>query len=80
MKAESSPLDQIMERILELSADAQIARRLAARNSLEFHSLSGAISAYSKVIELVMAAKERQELLAAIERLEFSDAWATTAN
>jgi hypothetical protein len=47
--------DKTIERILELSADAQIARRRAAKGSPAFHALTGAIAAYGKVLTLLVA-------------------------
>ncbi len=39
-----------IERILELSAEAQIKRREAAEDSPAFHNLTGAIVAYGKAL------------------------------
>ena len=47
--------DKTIQRILELSADAQIARRRAAKDSPAFHALTGAIAAYGKVLTLLVA-------------------------
>lgn len=47
--------DQTIQRILELSADAQIARRRVAKDSPAFHTLTGAITAYGKVLTLLVA-------------------------
>lgn len=47
--------DKTIQRILELSADAQIARRRAAKNSPAFHTLTGAIAAYGQVLTLLVA-------------------------
>ena len=46
--------DKAIQRILELSADAQIARRRAAKDSQAFHTLTGAIAAYGKVLTLLV--------------------------
>ena len=46
---------QTIQRILELSADAQIARRRAAKDSPAFHTLTVAIAAYGKVLALLVA-------------------------
>jgi hypothetical protein len=47
-----------IERILELSADAQIKRREAAEDSPTFHNLTGAIVAYGKALGLLSILKE----------------------
>jgi hypothetical protein len=49
-----------IERILELSAEAQIERREAAEDSPRFHSLSGAIVAYGKALDLLSKLEEVQ--------------------
>lgn len=63
--------DQTIQRILELSADAQIARRGYAKDSPAFHTLTGAIAAYGKVLTLLVAlqtaGKNSRQL---IDRLE----------
>ena len=40
--------DEAIERILELSADTQITRRITAKDSPAFHNLTGAIAATAK--------------------------------
>jgi hypothetical protein len=47
-----------IERILELSAEAQIKRREATKDSPAFHNLSGAIVAYGKALGLLSKLKE----------------------
>jgi hypothetical protein len=47
--------DKTIQRILELSADAQIARRRVAKDSPAFHALTGAIAAYGKVLAVLVA-------------------------
>jgi len=49
-----------IERILELSAEAQIKRREAAEDSPRFHNLSGAIVAYGKALDLLSKLAEVQ--------------------
>jgi hypothetical protein len=49
-----------IERILELSADAQIKRREAAEGSPRFHNLTGAIVAYGKALDLLSELEEVQ--------------------
>jgi hypothetical protein len=47
-----SPEDAI-DRILELSAEAQTRRREAAENSVTFHKLTGAVLAYGQALDLL---------------------------
>lgn len=61
MKSKSGPATKAIERILELTADAHIERRRAARDSGEFQYLTGAIAAYGKVIPLLRALQELEE-------------------
>lgn len=42
-----------IDRILELSAEAQTKRREAAENSATFHKLTGAVLAYGQALELL---------------------------
>jgi hypothetical protein len=49
-----------IERILELSAEAQIKRREAAEDSPTFHNLTGAIVAYGKALGLLSKPEEVQ--------------------
>ena len=61
MKANSGLADRVIERILELSADAQIERRGTIKDSPEFHNLAGAITAYGKAISLLVTVREQEE-------------------
>lgn len=47
-----------IERILELSAEAQVNRREAAEDSPRFYSLTGAIVAYGKALDLLSRLQE----------------------
>jgi hypothetical protein len=47
--------------MIELSADAQIKRRMVAKDSAVFHNLSGAIAAYGKALVLLTALQRREE-------------------
>jgi hypothetical protein len=47
-----------IERILELSAEAQTKRRGANEDSPAFHNLTGAIVAYGKALDLLSKLKE----------------------
>ncbi len=48
-----SPAEEVIERILELSAEAQIKRRQIREDSPTFHNLTGAIRAYGKALDLL---------------------------
>jgi hypothetical protein len=62
--------NRAIERILELSADAQIERRKTAKGTPEFHHLSGAIAAYGRGLELLVELQQREELYAMIGELD----------
>jgi hypothetical protein len=59
--------DSAIERILELSAEAQIKRREAAKDSPEFRKLTGAIVAYGKTLGLLSKLKALQTELSRFE-------------
>jgi hypothetical protein len=61
MKSTLGHAERAIERILELSADAQIARRIVAKDSAAFHRLSGSIAAYGKALALLAALQQREE-------------------
>jgi len=52
---------QAIERMLELSADAQITRRKTAKDSPAFHNLTEAIAAYGKALDLLSKFPHVQE-------------------
>ncbi len=66
MKSNSGLASKAIERILELSADAQIRRRGTLKDSPEFHNLTGAIAAYGKALALLTTLQQREELYAMI--------------
>jgi hypothetical protein len=66
MKPNSGLANKGIERVLELSANAHIQRRLTVKDSPEFHKLTGAIAAYGKALELLTALREREEFHAII--------------
>jgi hypothetical protein len=66
MKANSGHTEQAIERILEWSADAQITRRMVAKDSLAYHNLTGAIAAYGKALALLTALQQREEFYAIV--------------
>ena len=61
MKSNSGHAGQAIERIIELSADAQITRRIVAKDSPAFHNLTEAIAAYGKALALLTALQQREE-------------------
>jgi hypothetical protein len=71
-KSNSGHAGQAIERVLELSADAQITRRKTPQGSPAFHSLTGAIAAYGKTLALLTALQQREEFYAMIAQCEFS--------
>jgi len=64
---------QAIERILELSADAQITRRMTAKDCTAFHNLTGAIAAYGKALALLTALQQREEFYTVVGQYEFSE-------
>jgi hypothetical protein len=66
MKSNSDHTGQAIQRILELSADAQITRRMVAKDSPAFHNLTGVIVAYGKTLALLTALQKREEFYAIV--------------
>ena len=66
MRANSGLANKVIERILELSADAHIRRRGTVKDSPEFNKLTGAIAAYGKTLALLTALQQREEFYAMI--------------
>jgi hypothetical protein len=64
---------QAIERVLELSADAQITRRITPKDSPAFHSLTGAIAAYGKALAILTALQQREEFYTIIAQSELSE-------
>jgi hypothetical protein len=64
---------QAIERVLELSADAQITRRITPKDSPAFHSLTGAIAAYGKALVILTALQQREEFYTIIAQSELSE-------
>jgi len=71
-KSSSGQAGQAIERVLELSADAQITRRKTSKDTPAFHRLTGARAAYGKALALLTALQQREEFYATIARCEFS--------
>jgi len=61
MESTRTPTDKAIEQIIELSADAQITRRVTAKDSPAFHNLTGAIAAYGRALALLTALQQREE-------------------
>jgi len=70
MRMSSGLANLAIEAVLELSADAHIERRMTAKGSHAFHSLTGAIAAYGKTLKLLAALREREEFYATLAELE----------
>jgi hypothetical protein len=71
-KSSSGQADQAIERVLELSADAQMTRRKTLKDSPAFHSLTGAITAYGKALAILTALQQREEFYSIIAQYELS--------
>ena len=61
--------DEVIQRILELSADLQIKRRATTKYSLEFHDYSVAIAAFGRVLEALTNGQPQQEKFATVALL-----------
>ena len=73
MKSGSGLAAKGIERVLELSADAQTNRREVAKDSPAFHNLTGTIAAYGKVLALLTALQQREEFYTIVGQYEFSE-------
>jgi hypothetical protein len=72
-KPSSGQADQAIQRVLELSADAQITRRKTPKDSPAFHSLTGAIAAYGKALAILTALQKREEFYSIVAQYELSE-------
>jgi hypothetical protein len=72
-KSSSGHAGQVIERVLELSAEAQTTRRKTPKDSPAFHSLTGAIAAYGKALAILTALQQREEFFAIIAQWESSE-------
>jgi hypothetical protein len=72
-KSSSGQADQAIERVLQLSADAQITRRKTPKDSPTFHSLTGVITAYGKALAILTALQQREEFYSIIAQYELSE-------
>jgi hypothetical protein len=77
-KLRSGPVDKAIERILELSADAQIRRRGIVRNSVAYYTLIETIAAYGKALALLTALQQRKELHTTVGQDKFSECVASS--
>jgi len=75
MKISSPVANLAIERVLELSADAHIERRMSVKGSAAFQNLTGAIAAYGKALRVLVALREREELYALLAELEPQEAY-----
>ena len=73
MESNSGYARRAIERMIELSADAHIARRMTAKDSPSFHNLTGAILAYGKALALLTALQQREEFYTIVGQCEFSE-------
>lgn len=73
MRAKSDLANEIIGRVLLLSADAQIARRSTAKDSAAFHNLSGAIAAYGKVLAVLSEVRRQEEFYALLRELDLPE-------
>ena len=72
-KSSSGQAHQAIERVLELSADAQITRRKTPKDSPAFHRLTVAITAYGKALAILTALQQREEFYSIIAQYELSE-------
>ena len=72
-KSNLSLANEVIERILELSADAHIQRSEVAKDSPAFHTLTGAIAGYGKVLALLTELQQQEEFNQIVGQFEFSE-------
>ncbi len=70
MKPSAGLANTVIDRILELSADAQIRRRETVKGSPEFHKLTGEVAAYGKALALLTALQQREEFYVIVSQQE----------
>ena len=73
MDASSSLANAAIERVLELSADAHIARRITPKDSPAFHRLTGTIVAYGRALSVLVALQEHEEFYAMMAQLDLPE-------
>jgi len=62
----------VIQQVLELLADAHIARRLTVKESPAYHRLTRVITAYGEALQLLVALKKRKNSYARIEHLNLA--------
>jgi hypothetical protein len=72
-KSTSGHAGQAIQRVLELSADAQITRRKTPKDSPAFHSLTGAIAAYGKALGILTALQQREQFYKIVAQYDSSE-------
>jgi hypothetical protein len=72
-KSNSGYAGHAIQRVLELSADAQITRRKTPKHSPAFHSLTGVIVAYSKALAILTALQQREEFFRVVMQYDLSE-------
>ena len=65
-KPDSGATNKTIDRILKLSAAAQIQRRRTVKDSVKFHNLTGAIAAYGKALGILAALRHLAKFHATI--------------
>ena len=77
MENTSSPhfVDSAMQQVLELSAEAQIKRRSAAKDSAAYHELTGAIHAFGAALGVLSRLQQVEESRAASSLLIIPREW-----
>ncbi len=73
MKPQAGLANEVIERILELSADAHIQRGEVGKDSPAFDSLTGAIAAYGKMLAFLTSLRQREEFDLVLGQSEFSE-------
>jgi hypothetical protein len=73
LKTDTTLANEVILQILELSADAHIARRRIPMYSPLFHHLTGAIAAYGKVLAVLTSPRKRQEVSEMIGQLSLPE-------
>jgi len=71
-KPNSGVTNKAIDRILELSAAAQIQRRGTVKDSAKFNNLTGAIAAYGKALGILAALQHLEEFHTTIDQHDVS--------
>ena len=73
MTSDKNRENEVLMQILELSAEAHVARRRTARGSPAFHKLTGAIEAYGRILAQLTSPLERHVYYAVSEQLAMDE-------